>query len=56
MSDTERAECRAQGALDNFLIAMRKEMVDKQRSPEYQETFFESLKDTMADFIFKDKT
>ena len=45
MSEREKARCRAQGALDNFLEQMGKEIADK--SDNFKEEFWEAMEDAM---------
>lgn len=51
MSEAERGDARAQGALAFFLEAMGREMDVKQRSPEYREQFFRSLRAEMGEYV-----
>lgn len=51
MSDFEKAECRAQGALDNFINTMREEMKTRDRSPEYENSFWLALEQAMHEKI-----
>ena len=51
MSEEQKAEARAQGALDNFISTMKAEMVARDRSPEYENTFWLSLNHYMQERI-----
>ena len=52
MSEAQRGDARAQGALANFIAGMKLEMTGGfNRSPEYQEQFWNSLKAEMQQFI-----
>ena len=43
MSEEQRAECRAQGALDNFRADMAARLEREGRSPEYIDNFWRNL-------------
>jgi hypothetical protein len=43
MSDAERGESRAQGALDNFLHEMEAKLYSENRSREYCKSFWAAL-------------
>ncbi len=53
MSEAERGDARAQGALAFFLEAMGREMDVKQRSKEYREQFYATLRVEMSRYIWK---
>jgi hypothetical protein len=47
MSDIEKADFRAQGAFDNFLVEMERTLEREGRSPEYKAQFWRSLNEQM---------
>lgn len=49
MSDEQLAECRAQGALDNFLRGMKRELDLRDRSPEYRNNFWRAMHNALRD-------
>ena len=50
MSDFERGDARAQGALANFLLAMRNELNGFDRSDEYKAQFWATLRAEMLNY------
>jgi hypothetical protein len=48
MSETERGDARAQGALDNFIQGMKCEMQSRRHSDEYVKQFWATLREEMA--------
>ena len=53
MSDTEKADYRAQGALQNFILDMQGKLSRENRSPEYQAQFWQSLRHEMGAMLGK---
>jgi hypothetical protein len=51
MSDAERGDLRASGALANFIADMRKRLEIEGRSQEYKSQFWRSLKQEMAHIV-----
>ena len=49
MTIAERGKSRAQGALDNFLADMAKEM--ENRPPEYIAAFWKTLRHNMREYV-----
>lgn len=51
MSEREKADFRAQGALQNFILEMQGNLNRERRTPEYQAQFWASLRGEMRHMI-----
>lgn len=50
MSDEQKAECRARGALDNLRYTMRQTLEREGRSPEYIAAFWDNFRNVCSDY------
>ena len=50
MSEQQKAECRALGALDNFRHEMAEKLAREGRSPEYIAAFWDNFRNVCFDF------